>query len=230
MRLLNYFQMLDLSRSFKFSACLKLYLASALPVRGYFHQMKTRAAGRLAIVDVGWQGWGQDLLAMHFPDLEPLRGFYLGYSGSPQDPSLKSGWIYDFNKQKGSQTLSTHQRVFEVLIGGVSGPHQGYQQVDGIWEATFEAEEKGESAPGRKRAQSAALEFVRLVAYEVYSDWWTQEALERFSSYNLDRLFLNPTEEDAKQIDSWSAPTDDSHLDSVPLARGYNVSRIQACL
>lgn len=207
-----------------------LRLEAADPVKQYLNGMRSRATGPVALVDVGWQGRSQEQLEELLPDLAPLRGYYLGYSGTPGDPALKTGWNYDFSKGEGSQTLYTHQRVFEVLIGGVSGPLKGYQQVEGAWEAVFEASEIGESAPGRERAQQAALEFVRLASDPTYSDWWTVEDLHHFSARNLDRLFLRPTREDASQFQAWTASTDDAHLDSVSLVQGFDLRRIKACL
>jgi FMN phosphatase YigB (HAD superfamily) len=202
----------------------------AVPVRGYLAQMKSQAVGSLAVVDVGWQGRSQDLLQQYLEDVPSLRGYYLGYSGSSMKLGTKEGWLYDFSAGRKSRTLHDHQRVFEVLIGGVSGPLRQYRQVDGAWEAVFDAEETGERAPGRDRAQKAALEFVRLAADPAYSDWWTTEDLHDFSTRNLDRLFLQPSSEDAERFKEWTASTDDAHLDSVPLVKGFDLPRIRACL
>jgi len=202
----------------------------ASSVRGYLEQMKSQVVGSVAVVDVGWQGRSQDLLDELLLEIAPLRGYYLGYSGLSLKSGIKEGWLYDFSTGKNSRTLHDHQRVFEVLIGGVSGPLRNYRQADGAWEAVFDSEEAGEQAPGRDRAQKAALEFVRLAADPSYSDWWTVGDLYDFSTRNLNRLFLHPTLQDAGRFKEWTASTDDAHLDSVPLVKGFDLPRIKACL
>jgi len=203
---------------------------AARPIREYLAEMKSRVSGALAVVDVGWQGRSQDKLDELLNGLPPLRGYYLGYSGSSVPSGSKAGWIYDMSTAKGARALHDHQRVFEVLIGGVSGPLRGYTQAEGKWEAVFDEAEAGEFAPGRERAQIAALAFVRLAAESAYADWWTIEDLHCFSSRNLDRLLLHPSRQDAEQFGDWTVSTDDAHLDSVPLAKGFDFPRIKACL
>lgn len=224
-------QLIDLLESAEWKSRLeKCRLESSSQTRSYLADAVKLVKGRLGVVDVGWQGRSQDMLEELYPELAPLRGYYLGYSEYSTKGETKSGWIYDCSKKSGSMTLSRYQRVFEALIGGVSGPLRGYREACGVWEALFDAEEKGESAPGRDRAQAAALEFVRLAACREYAEWWTVEDLQRFTSSNLDKLFLNPTQEDARQFESWTVSTDEAHLDSVALAGGYDLKRIQECL
>jgi FMN phosphatase YigB (HAD superfamily) len=198
-------------------------------VRGYLSGMQKQVSGALAIVDVGWQGRSQDHLECLLPSTAGVRGYYIGYAGSARDSGSKAGWIYDHSKNVISDALHTHQRMFEVLVGGVSGPLKGYQLIDGNWQPIFAETEKGEFAPGRERAQKAALEFVRMAAHPTYSDWWSVETLHQVSRRNLDRLFFHPSNEDARQFETWTASTDDAHLDGVPLARGFDLSRILAC-
>jgi FMN phosphatase YigB (HAD superfamily) len=198
-------------------------------VRGYLSGMQKQVSGALAVVDVGWQGRSQDHLECLLPNTAGVRGYYIGYAGSAGDSVAKAGWIYDHSKNVVSAALHAHQRMFEVLIGGVSGPLKGYQLIDGNWQPIFEETEKGEFAPGRERAQKAALEFVRIAANPTYSDWWSVDTLHQVSRLNLDYLFLHPTDEDARQFETWTASTDDAHLDGVPLARGFDLSRILAC-
>jgi len=203
---------------------------AAKPIMGYLEQMRSRVKAAAAVVDVGWQGRSQDHLDALLPDLGELWGYYLGYSGEGAVSVSKSGWIYDRSRGKGSSTLYNHQRLFEVLIGGVSGPLSGYEKGNEGWEPVFEAEESGEHAPGRERAQKAALEFVRVAADPAYSDWSSPDSLLGFSNRNLDRLFLQPTAEDARHFRSWTGTTDDAHQDSVSLAEGYDLGKIRNCL
>jgi FMN phosphatase YigB (HAD superfamily) len=204
--------------------------AAVKPIMGYLEQMRSRVKAAAAVVDVGWQGRSQDHLDALLPDLGELRGYYLGYSGEGAVSVSKSGWIYDRSRGKGSSTLYNHQRLFEVLIGGVSGPLSGYEKGNEGWEPVFEGEESGEHAPGRERAQKAALEFVRVAADPTYSDWSSPDSLLGFSNRNLDRLFLRPTAEDARFFQSWKGTTDDAHQDSVSLAEGYDLGKIRNCL
>lgn len=199
-------------------------------VRAYLDGKESQVSGKLGIVDVGWQGRSQDYLERVLPGTGPLRGYYVGYAGSVGDPGQKAGWLYDHAAGRGFSPLHAHQRMFEVMIGGVSGPLTGYQRSDSGWQPVFEAGEKGELAPGRDRMHSAALEFVRVAADPSFAGWWTEETLRQVACRNLERLLLHPTEQDAREFGAWSASTDDAHLDGVPLAQGFDLPRISACL
>ncbi|MFD0892786.1 hypothetical protein KBB96_15290 [Luteolibacter ambystomatis] len=200
------------------------------PVRQYLGQMADQAAGRVAVADVGWRGSSQDLLNRLLPANAPLWGYYLGLTGSGPTPEHKAAWLYNRPEGEGDLALDRHQRLFEVLLGGAAGPLQGYERNSGKWEPVFAMAEAGEHAPGRERAQKAALAFVRLAADPLYRSWWTLEDLHGITTRNLLRLFEHPDATDALHFADWTVTTDEAHADSVALAKGYDVARIRTCL
>lgn len=203
---------------------------ASIPARGYLDQEFAKAPGRIGVVDVGWKGRSQDLLDEIHQRSTPLQGYYLGLTRRQQVGPGKKGWLYDLARSEGAMALDRHERLFEVLVGGVSGPLRTYVRGDEDWQPDFETYERGESAPGREEAQAAALAFVALLNQERYRDWCSPETLKAFAICNLDRLFERPTPEDAAQFLNWTISTDEAHLDSVPLAQGYDLHRIRACL
>jgi len=204
--------------------------AAGEPVSAYLRQLVDRAEGLVGVVDVGWQGRSQDLLEELFPALKPLRGFYLGLTAGAPCSDMKAGWIFDCPHGVGNRALSHHLRLFEVLLGGVSGPLQGYRQEGGSWHPVFAETEQGEHAPGRQQAQQAAMAFVKLAAAPAYKDWWSTSDLHTFATRNLIRFSENPTVEDARHFADWTVTTDEAHRDAVGLASGYDWKRIRACL
>lgn len=203
---------------------------ASIPARGYLDQQFAKAPGRIGVVDVGWKGRSQDLLDQIHERPQPLQGYYLGLTRRQQVGPEKKAWLYDLAKGEGAVALDRHERLFEVLVGGVSGPLRRYIKGDGAWQPDFEAHERGESAPGREEAQAAALAFVSLLDHERYREWWSPETLKDFAICNLNRLFERATPGDARQFLNWTISTDEAHLDSVPLAQGYDFQRICACL
>jgi len=200
------------------------------PIRCYLKQMAGRAADRIAVVDVGWRGSSQDLLGDALIRLQSLSGYYLGLAGEGPASSGKQAWLYNRPANSGNLALDRHQRLFEVLLGGSTGPLQGYQEVESEWLPVFAEKEKGEYAPGREGMQEAALAFVKLAADPSYRGWWKSEDIRDFTNRNLIRLFEKPTKEDALHFAKWWVTTDEAHADSVQLAGGYDVARIKRCL
>lgn len=200
------------------------------PVQAYLKQEFSGAQGRIGVVDVGWKGRSQDLLDRISGLGQPLMGYYLGLTRRPDVAPTKKGWLFDLARGEGAMALDRHERLFEVLVGGVSGPLRGYVKGAEAWQPDFEPFERGESAPGRDEAQAAALAFVTLLNHERYREWWSPETLRAFAICNLNRLFEHPTADDAGQFLNWTISTDEAHLDSVPLAQGYDLQRIRACI
>jgi hypothetical protein len=157
-------------------------------------------------------------------------GYYLGLTRRPQVGPTKKGWLFDLARGEGAMALDRHERLFEVLVGGVSGPLRGYVKGAEGWQPDFESFERGEAAPGREEAQAAALAFVAQLNHERYHDWWSAGSLKAFAICNLNRLFECPTPNDAGRFLEWTISTDEAHLDSVPLAQGYDFRRIRACV
>lgn len=200
------------------------------PVKGYLEQEFSAAKGQIGVVDVGWKGRSQDLLDQLSGLDRPLMGYYLGLTRRPQVTSAKKGWLFDLARGEGAMALDRHERLFEVLVGGVSGPLRGYVKGAEGWQPDFEAFERGEAAPGREEAQAAAHSFVAQLNHERYQDWWNAVNLKAFAICNLNRLFERPTLDDAGRFLDWTISTDEAHLDSVPLAQGYDFRRIRACV
>jgi hypothetical protein len=194
----------------------------------YLRQCLNESAGEIGLVDVGWVGRIQDGLSVLSPKIK--RGYYLGLSKSVKLEKSKSAWLYDRRSGQGACSLDSFQRMIEVLIGREIGPLLGYDCNDEKWHPRFATSEKVEIALGRNRVHSAALSFVQLSADPAFSTWWSSQSMKSFASSNLTSLFEQPSHLDAREFLPWRITTDDAHQDAIQPARGFNRSRILACL
>ncbi len=197
-------------------------------VKAYVAQCQSSVTGALGLVDIGWAGRTQDGLQQFCPTLE--QGYYLGLCGQKPFGSPKRAWLFDTSTQDGACSLNFFQRMIEVLIGGVSGPLQGYVSKNNALHPRFAPEEQGEFAPGREIMQLAAIEFVKYGAKSEFAVWWTSESMQTFAGWNLRQLLECPTQQDAKAFRDWQITTDDAHQDSIQPAKGFDFSRIVTCL
>lgn len=194
----------------------------------YIRQCLTEVSGSLGLIDIGWAGRTQDGLETICPTLSV--GYYLGLSGSASEGKGKKAWLYDQRTGEGFCSLNQFQRMIEVLLGGVSGPLLGYQKRDQKWHPQFAEEEYGEKAPGRERMQRAALTFVEQCHDPAFADWWTHDQMQTVACWNLRELLERPSSSDAKEFLHWQITTDDAHQDTIQPAKGFDRSRIVACL
>lgn len=181
----------------------------------------------IGVVDVGWHGRSQAMLRCLCPAVS--QGFYLGLcNDTPHED--KKAWLFDTGLGTGALFLNQHQRMIEVLIGGLTGPLMGYRQVDGTWQGVFRDNDNRECTPGLADMHVAAQEFVQLSQQSAYRHWWSVELLRQMTVVNLQRLLNEPTGEDAQYFLPWRVTTDDAHQDTVAPCAGYDGKRIWACL
>lgn len=202
-------------------------LEAAAALKSYIEECASAASGSVAVVDIGWKGRSQDDLMRLCPSV--AMGYYLGLSHGAVECHKKS-WLYDARRAAGDIRLDRYQRMIEMLVGGISGPLQGYQSHEDGWRPLFATQEDGELAPGREVMQGSARAFVTdsSLSFTAASD--QDQSMLYYVTVNFLRLLVFPTSQDARYFATWKSSTDDAHQDLVYPARGYDLRRIVSCV
>jgi predicted HAD superfamily hydrolase len=159
-------------------------------------------AGKVALVDIGWQGSIQNILNFFFGEQVEMKGYYMGVHSTSKYSQLDmKGYLFDRDKELGNQELiDSFLMVFESLFLGYEGSVKNFEEVDGVVKSIQKKHEYGDSEEFEKiiAVQKGALDFIHEYKDSKIAEFSNAKMKDYFAG--MKKFAVKPTKLDVKNF------------------------------